>query len=574
ADVSYGEDSGVHTVVSDVSTVFADPDPGDILSYSVASSNPNIIVSLVGSALQLSAATNFYGSGSVMLTATDSSGLSASDTFLVTITPVNDPPVVSGLPDTVRFKADTTLLIWNYVSDPETPDSLLSYQFSSANDSLLLSFDSLNGRLTLSATLNFRGFSRVTVTVTDDSGATAMGSLMAEVLSGVRSFSRILQENWNLVSLPLQVSDPAYLTLFPNAIPGTLYGWDGSYLPGDTLFPGNGYWLRFPAPDTVQITGMALDSLRLHLRKGWNLIGGISRDVPLSEVVDNNNILIPGTLYGFDGTYYPADTIRQGEGFWVNTYDSGTVSLTPNPNSHPGQTASQLKEEFIELSLTDRVGHEKVLLFADESLLETHNPEWLLSYSLPPIPPPPGFDVRFKNHSRLSLKTPEEILLQANQYPLTLTLGDIPVEASFSLTVEELLDTVVINTHHLSRQTPSVSLVDERVEKLKIHLQKTDIPLTFTLEQNYPNPFNPTTTIPFEIPVQGWVKLTIYDVLGRKIQTLVNENLNPGRYFVKWDGLTSNGEGVTSGVYIYRLTVKGNTNSALYSGVKKMLLLR
>lgn len=68
------------------------------------------------------------------------------------------------------------------------------------------------------------------------------------------------------------------------------------------------------------------------------------------------------------------------------------------------------------------------------------------------------------------------------------------------------------------------------------------------LHPNYPNPFNPSTTLSYELPKSSQVMLTVYDILGRKIQTIVNETQQPGRYEVKFDGST-----LASGVYLYQL---------------------
>jgi hypothetical protein len=78
-------------------------------------------------------------------------------------------------------------------------------------------------------------------------------------------------------------------------------------------------------------------------------------------------------------------------------------------------------------------------------------------------------------------------------------------------------------------------------------------PLVFRLEKNYPNPFNPSTTIKYEIPVGGNVRLEVFDLLGRLVTTLVNTAQNAGAYSVRWDGTSDSGAQVASGVYFYRL---------------------
>jgi len=77
------------------------------------------------------------------------------------------------------------------------------------------------------------------------------------------------------------------------------------------------------------------------------------------------------------------------------------------------------------------------------------------------------------------------------------------------------------------------------------------IPKEFALKQNYPNPFNPTTTIKFEMPKSSNVKLEIYNILGQKVKTLVNEDMKAGYHKVTWDGTNDYSVKVSSGMYIY-----------------------
>ncbi|GAB4330874.1 MAG: hypothetical protein Kow0037_07010 [Calditrichia bacterium] len=81
----------------------------------------------------------------------------------------------------------------------------------------------------------------------------------------------------------------------------------------------------------------------------------------------------------------------------------------------------------------------------------------------------------------------------------------------------------------------------------------------FVLEQNYPNPFNPSTVIPFYLPVSGRVVLEIFNILGQKQKTLVEQLLPAGRHTFLWDGTNNAGEAVSSGIYIYRLNYRGRT---------------
>ena len=94
------------------------------------------------------------------------------------------------------------------------------------------------------------------------------------------------------------------------------------------------------------------------------------------------------------------------------------------------------------------------------------------------------------------------------------------------------------------------------------------IPVEFDLSQNYPNPFNPTTRIAYSLPENSFVTLKIYDMLGREVKTLVNQDMKAGKITVDWNSDDNSGRKVASGVYIYRITA-GNFVSS-----KKMMLIK
>jgi hypothetical protein len=89
------------------------------------------------------------------------------------------------------------------------------------------------------------------------------------------------------------------------------------------------------------------------------------------------------------------------------------------------------------------------------------------------------------------------------------------------------------------------------------------VPQVFALQQNYPNPFNPTTKIAFSVPSQMKVELVVYNVLGQKVATLVNETLSAGGHEVPFDASR-----LASGMYLYRIT------AGQFMSVKKMMLLK
>ena len=99
-------------------------------------------------------------------------------------------------------------------------------------------------------------------------------------------------------------------------------------------------------------------------------------------------------------------------------------------------------------------------------------------------------------------------------------------------------------------------------------LEDDNLPQSFSLGQNYPNPFNPVTEIAFDLPAKTHVTLSVYNVLGQKVSTLVNEDLSAGSYVTDWDGTSDGGTSVASGIYFYRIETDKNVET------KKMVLLK
>jgi hypothetical protein len=98
--------------------------------------------------------------------------------------------------------------------------------------------------------------------------------------------------------------------------------------------------------------------------------------------------------------------------------------------------------------------------------------------------------------------------------------------------------------------------------------EQSDVQPVNQLVGNYPNPFNPETTISYEVKNSGPVTVDIYNILGKKVRTLVNENVTAGTHSVVWNGTDDNHDNVSSGVYFYKLT------SGDYSATRKMILMK
>ena len=129
----------------------------------------------------------------------------------------------------------------------------------------------------------------------------------------------------------------------------------------------------------------------------------------------------------------------------------------------------------------------------------------------------------------------------------------------WDITVTDQFDT-------LSSSNGPFTLFINAIEVLKTY--KNSIPEDFQLYQNYPNPFNPVTTFRYDLPEEAFVTIKIYDINGRIVKNLVNDNKKPGYHYPQWNGNNNLGEAVSAGMYIYTIQAEK------FRSTKKMLLLK
>jgi hypothetical protein len=177
----------------------------------------------------------------------------------------------------------------------------------------------------------------------------------------------------------------------------------------------------------------------------------------------------------------------------------------------------------------------------------------LSKFELPPSPPAGVFDVRFSSgrYAENLAEETRQIDLNGIVYPFKVKTEGLDLKLQDE--TGKIVNARIKNGNEI--------LINQNINKLLV--SKDVIPNKFALYQNYPNPFNPTTVIKYQIPKDGIVTLKIYDILGREVKILVNEQKFTGRYEVKFDATD-----LASGIYIYRIQVNDYTSS------KKMMLIK
>ena len=101
-----------------------------------------------------------------------------------------------------------------------------------------------------------------------------------------------------------------------------------------------------------------------------------------------------------------------------------------------------------------------------------------------------------------------------------------------------------------------------------LSIQDSHITNSFLIQQNYPNPFNPKTNITYNIPEEGLVKITVYDIIGNVIKNLVSKNQSSGSKSIQWNATNNQGQPVSAGVYLYSIEAED------FRQTKKMILLK
>jgi hypothetical protein len=107
-----------------------------------------------------------------------------------------------------------------------------------------------------------------------------------------------------------------------------------------------------------------------------------------------------------------------------------------------------------------------------------------------------------------------------------------------------------------------------------LEMDEEFIPTEYAMFQNYPNPFNPETQIQFDLPEDSRVKIVIYNILGRVVTTLLDEELPAGRYRKLWNGQDQFGQVLPSGIYFFRINAKAASSERRLNAVKRMLFVK
>jgi hypothetical protein len=384
----------------------------------------------------------------------------------------------------------------------------------------------------------------------------------AQVTVSVNTFS-----GWNMVSCPVVVINDSVRALFQNAAFPYAYSFGGSYAQSYRLEKGKGYWEKFPVTGVQMLSGLPRNADTIHVVAGWNMIGSISSAIDTAAIVSLPPGLRSSTWYGYYGAYQPVTQILPGSAYWVKSAGSGAFVLSPvSATSHAKSISESASDQrYNVLSIEDNKGRSQTLYFGPVDDTD----EQSTGFEMPPLPPEGAFDARFDSPGGGTMfgshrRDQEEVLglsVQSDAYPLIVRWRISTNDAEYQLTdggIGHAFPPVAM------KSAGEMKLTNAGIRKLSLRVAgRRETPVAFALYRNYPNPFNPATTIAFDVPRDGYVRLRVIDILGRAVATLVDEHVTAGRHSIEWKRSDA-----ASGVYFYRM------ESGDFTAVMKMVLLK
>lgn len=346
-----------------------------------------------------------------------------------------------------------------------------------------------------------------------------------------------VNSGWNLVSLPVNTSDNSISEIFPDAA-SDAFGFNGIYFTPEEMHTGEGYWLKFDNSRTVELAGSKVES-NIQLDEGWNIFGVYDEAVNTNAISTQPAGILSSQFFAYNNGYNTPSELASGKAYWIKASQAGEITLNSNIGN---KKLPKVNNEWTELIFEDAEGSKSKLYLTKEN-------SNLNNFELPPMPPSEVTDVRFTNGKFAAHKRGEGSINSAN-YPIKMSVIGDDVQVNLN---NDAKGSVLKSNESMT--------INTNIKSLSIGL--SSIPTQYSLFQNYPNPFNPSTTIKFAIPEKSNVELAIFNVLGEKVRTLIDKQMDAGNHRIKF-----NSESLSSGIYFY--TLRAND----FKNTKKMILLR
>ena len=420
---------------------------------------------------------NWFGRETLVFKAVDPFGAADSDSVVFTVNPVNDPPLISMIPDQMvpEGSAFPPLNLNDFVNDVDDADSSLIWQVS-GNSELLVGLDSNHVLSVTPPSENWNGSERLHFRVSDSGGL------------------------WDSTSALFVVSAVNDSPKFVAPLPMLSFNEDDSL-----IYPDSAWYAYVADPDNADSTLIFLLNSGKHIQ-----VKKQTRRFVFSAVEN----------------WFGSDTLL----LFVNdgqVADSAYFTVYVHPINDPPQITNLPQN----ISFTN---DSSATLTMSDFAKDIDTPDSLLSWS---------FDV--SNDSLV-------VVYDGQSTRLTLSAPGFSGDVELYCTLSDDSSARVSDT--ITVQVAPVTGLEDLANVL---------PVKYDLHQNYPNPFNPLTTIKYDLPKASTVIIAVYNILGKKVKTLIHIRRPAG-----FHKLTFDGSALSSGVYFYRI------QAGRFVKVKKMILLK
>jgi hypothetical protein len=381
----------------------------------------------------------------------------------------------------------------------------------------------------------------------------------------------IAQNSWRLISFPgnLNASKIDSILILSDFDQENydeiwkLWGWSGQeWLDPIKIKPGVGYWFKHRGSLPTHLflgsgSSVELDSFEYKIKPGWSLVSS-PYTFPIKVVLDQDKLIGPyeyinqesGWSDDFPRRWYPFKS------YAVYNNSENDVSIKLNFNNLQNQAVAS----------SERIkGHppEPPDITSRTTISYKNNDAYELTRNYKSLSEGQTWDALLKLKNQ-SIKT-EIIPIFYGQLPnkwraVLINKNDNKI---FSIDGSSIFIKSLVKKVELIIIAGPPNYIKDKVSEYQI-----SIPTEFALNQNYPNPFNPITNITYDIAKQGLVRITIYDIMGREINTLTSKHHLPGKYKIAWRGQDVSGYKAAAGIYFYQLSTPDFTKT------KKMVLLK
>lgn len=405
---------------------------------------------------------------------------------------------------------------------------VLKITFSSGSDTLIRVFNDVNNQ-----TFSFLFNRQPTGLVFDPNNDIVLKqATTTQTTTNCREV--IVNEGWNIVSVPLNSNNFTPQSLFPSAV-SPAYAYLNGYYISDTLLIGKGYWLKFNADLSIPICGSLNPSNSLNVKAGWNMIGVFHNDVNVTNISTNPPQILQTPFYGFNSGYQQENILKVGKGYWVKASQDGILNLNTQTKQVQNFIVSSY-DDFIKIKIFNSAGFTSVLYLSRKTV------DFSI-FELPPQPPVGVADVRFESNTYVSSLFRENyIKFQSFNFPVKLIIEGLNEDEIVK--VSDLTGMVSENLYNSSEL-----ILNNPIQLLKINYES--VPKSFYVYQNFPNPFNSTTTIKFYLPESGDAQILVYNSVGERINEIKHVDLKSGLHSEQLDFSR-----FSSGVYFVEVKFK------------------